>query len=64
MAFVMRTRDYLEELTGTLKQLIASGWPKEANLSSERLPRWWTSDRPELVRANIERAYGELGGEG
>jgi hypothetical protein len=40
--------------------MIDQDWDKADVLDSDRLPRWWTEDRPELMRANVERVYGEL----
>ena len=59
MAYVGRMRDYLEALQEQVGQLIARGRPRADILDSDELPRWWTADRPELVRANVERAYEE-----
>jgi hypothetical protein len=40
--------------------MIDQGRDKADVLDSDRLPRWWTEDRPELMRANVERVYEEL----
>lgn len=54
-AYVRRTREYFEALVDALAALIAGGRTKAEAVASERLPRWWTDDRPELMRANVER---------
>jgi len=58
-AYVGRTRDYLEALQEKVGQLIARGREKADILDSDKLPQWWTDDRPALVRANVERVYEE-----
>jgi cyclase len=59
-AYVARTADYLEELRRAVSALIDHGVSKAGILDCRNLPRWWTGDRPELVRANLERLYNEL----
>ncbi len=61
-SYVARLRSYLEELTGAVAALIAQGWEKGDVLDSDRLPAWWTDDRPDLMRANVGRVYDELSG--
>lgn len=58
--YVTRCREYLQALHATVGGLIAQGWEKSAVLGSDQLPRWWTQDRPDTQRGNIERLYDEL----
>jgi glyoxylase-like metal-dependent hydrolase (beta-lactamase superfamily II) len=60
MADVTRLRDYLEELVEVVQSMINQGWGRGQVLQSDRLPPWWTQDRPELVQANIVHLYDEL----
>jgi cyclase len=60
MAYVIRLRDYVNDLRKSVKDLIAQGWEKGDVLDSDNLPMWWTEDRPELLRANVARVYDEL----
>jgi cyclase len=60
MSYVTRLRVYLEELRDTVQDMIAQGWGRGDVLDSDRLPAWWTQDRPELIRANVVRIYNEL----
>lgn len=60
MTYVIQLRDYVESLREKVKELIAHGWGKGAVLDSDQLPRWWTEDRPDLLRANAARIYDEL----
>lgn len=59
-AYVARTRAYLEDLRAVVADLIARGWSKSEVLGSDELPSWWTDDRPEVLRVNIERFYDQL----
>lgn len=58
--YVGRVRDYVEALYGGVGNLIGQGWEKGAILESDQLPTWWTDDRPDVLRLNIERVYDEL----
>jgi len=60
MAYVTRVRGYLEALQDTVRELIDQGVDRVGVIDSDRLPRWWTEDRPELQRANIARVYDEI----
>lgn len=60
MGYVVRFRDYVEELLEKIQDLMTRGWEKGDILDSDQLPDWWTDDRPELLRANVARAYDEL----
>jgi cyclase len=60
MTYVIRLRDYVEDLRDKVEELIAQGWDKGDVLDSNQLPRWWTDDRPDLLRANVARVYDEL----
>ncbi len=60
MGYVGRLRGYLGELVDAIGELITEGRSLEEILASDRLPRWWTEDRPELARANVARAYEEM----
>jgi glyoxylase-like metal-dependent hydrolase (beta-lactamase superfamily II) len=60
MNYVIRLRVYLEELRDTVQDMIAQGLGRGDVLDSDRLPDWWTQDRPELIRANVVRIYNEL----
>ncbi len=62
MTYVLRFRDYIEDLRAQVGELMAQGWDKGSILDSDKLPRWWTEDRPELLRANVERVFDELDG--
>jgi cyclase len=63
MGYVARLQDYLEGLRSGVQGLIAEGLDRAAVLDSDRLPRWWTQDRPDLVRANIAHVYDEINSE-
>jgi cyclase len=58
--YVVRVRDYIEALRASVAGLVSRGWSKIEILRAERLPRWWTDDRPELQRANVARVYDEV----
>jgi cyclase len=58
-AYVGRLRGYLEALRERVGDLIARGREKADILDSDQLPHWWTDDRPDLLRANVERVYEE-----
>lgn len=58
--YVDRMADYIEALRDRVSELIGRGVDKADILDSDKLPEWWTEDRPELVRANVERVYNEL----
>jgi glyoxylase-like metal-dependent hydrolase (beta-lactamase superfamily II) len=60
MTYVFRFSDYVEDLWQRVEGLIDRGWDKGDILDSDELPRWWTEDRPDLLRANVERVYEEL----
>ena len=60
MTYVIRFRDYVNDLREKVKELIEQGWEKGDVLDSDQLPPWWTQDRPELFRANVARIYDEL----
>jgi cyclase len=60
MGYVARLQEYFQSLCDAVQGLIAEGLEKTAVLDSDRLPRWWTEDRPDLARANIIRVYNEL----
>jgi glyoxylase-like metal-dependent hydrolase (beta-lactamase superfamily II) len=60
MGYVSRLRNYLEELRDAVLWMIAQGWGRGEVLESDRLPTWWTQDRPELFRANLVHLYNEL----
>lgn len=62
MAYIAQLRTYVESLRNSVAELIDRGWEKSAVVDSDQLPRWWTDDRPDLVRANTERLYDELAG--
>lgn len=64
MDYVTRVRAYLEALLETVRALIDQGFDKVAVIESDRLPKWWTEDRPDLQRANVARAYDEISGGG
>lgn len=59
--YVGRVKNYIVDLRTRVQELIAQGLEKGDILDSE-LPRWWTDDRPELMRANTARIYDELTG--
>jgi len=61
--YVRRFRDFLETLIGEVGRRLDAGWCKQAILDSGELPQWWTSDRPELQRANVARLIDELAGQ-
>jgi hypothetical protein len=63
VAYVVRVREYLEALRDRVGELIARGWEPGDVIESDLLPKWWTSDRPDLLRANIARVYDELSDE-
>lgn len=58
-AYVARYADYVESLYVKVGELVASGRSKSEVVESDQLPRWWTEDRPETLRGNIERLYDE-----
>jgi cyclase len=60
VGYLGRFRSYLEALQDRVATMIARGWEKGEVLDSDQLPRWWTEDRPELLRANVARVYDEL----
>jgi cyclase len=60
MDYVGRTRDYIAALRAKVQELMTEGWDRADILAADQLPRWWTDDRPELQRANVERVYDEL----
>jgi glyoxylase-like metal-dependent hydrolase (beta-lactamase superfamily II) len=62
MSYVSRLRDYVEQLREKVGELIDLGWEKADILDAKELPRWWTSDRPDLLRANVIRVHDELAG--
>ena len=62
MAYVTRLRGYVEALQETVRDLIDQGVDRVGVIESERLPRWWTEDRPDLQRANVARVYDEISG--
>lgn len=64
VGYVARLRAYLEAVRDTVRDLIARGVEKADVIESDRLPQWWTEDRPELLRANIARVYDEVAGKG
>jgi hypothetical protein len=53
-------REYLEALGDKVAELIDRGWEPGDVIESDLLPKWWTNDRPDLLRANIARVYDEL----
>ena len=55
-------RTYLEALLDAVGQLVAEGCDTESILASDRLPQWWTDDRPDQVQANVVRAVEECRG--
>jgi cyclase len=61
-AYLIRFRDYVQALQDKVQELIARGWERGDVLDSDQLPAWWTTDRPELLRANVARVYDELVG--
>jgi len=63
MDYVTRLRDYVEALRDKVAALMAQGTERAEILDSDQLPRWWTDDRPDLLRANVERVYEELLGQ-
>jgi cyclase len=63
IAYIQHFREFLEALTGGVRRLLETGWSKQAILDSGELPPWWTSDRPELQRANVARLIDELTGQ-
>ena len=60
MTYVTRVREYLEALNAKVAELIDRGWEPGDVIESDLLPKWWTDDRPDLLRANIARVYNEL----
>lgn len=64
MDYVTRVRTYLEALLETVQALVDKGFDRVAVIESDRLPKWWTEDRPDLQRANVARAYDEISGSG
>ena len=60
MTYVGRLTDYVGDLRDRVQELIARGWNRGDVLGSDELPRWWTEDRPDLMRANVARVYDEL----
>lgn len=64
MGYVTRVREHLAALQETVRALIDEGVEKADVLDSDRLPRWWTEDRPDLQRANVARVYDEISGRG
>ncbi len=60
VGYVARLQDYFENLRDGMQELIAEGLDRTAVLDSDRLPRWWTQDRPDLIRANLTHVYDEL----
>jgi hypothetical protein len=60
MTYVIRLADYIEDLRAEVQNLIAREWDKGRILDSDQLPQWWTEDRPDLLRANVEQVYEEL----
>jgi cyclase len=60
MSYVRHLLDYVQLLCGRMAELIGQGWEKNAVLDSDHLPTWWTDDRPDLLRLNLERLYDEL----
>jgi len=63
IAYVRRFRDFLDTLMGEVGRLLEVGWSKQSILASDALPKWWTSDRPELQRANVAKLVDELAGQ-
>ncbi len=61
--YLSRSRSYLEALRDRVATMLGQGWEKGEVLDSDQLPRWWTEDRPELLRANVARVYDELAGD-
>lgn len=59
-SYVGRLADYVEQLQETVGELIARGWDKADILDAAELPPWWTSDRPDLRRANVARVHDEV----
>lgn len=62
MGYVLSFRDYLIELREKVAELAAQEWKRGDVLDSDQLPKWQTKDRPDLLRANVERVYDELTG--
>jgi glyoxylase-like metal-dependent hydrolase (beta-lactamase superfamily II) len=60
LGYVSRCREYLSDLQTQVGTLISQGRQKAKVLRADELPRWWTDDRPELQRANLERVYDQL----
>jgi glyoxylase-like metal-dependent hydrolase (beta-lactamase superfamily II) len=60
--YVLSLRDYLIELREKVAELAAREWKRGDILDSDQLPQWRTKDRPDLLRANVERIYDELMG--
>ena len=59
MSYVTRTRTYLETLLDAVGQMVKEGLETWQILASERLPQWWTDDRPDLLQADVARAVEE-----
>lgn len=62
LAYVARLHTYLDELYNVVRGLVKRGWNKGRVVDSDRLPVWWTDDRPDLLRQNVARVYDELAG--
>jgi cyclase len=60
--YVARCREYLKALRDKVRELVDQGVERGDILDSEQLPKWWTEDRRELMRANVERICDELAG--
>ena len=60
VTYVVRVRTYMEALRDKVGALIDQGWEVGDIAESEQLPRWWTDDRPELLKANVARVYDQL----
>lgn len=60
MSYVGRLAEYVGDLRDRVQELIAQGQDRGDILGSDELPRWWTEDRPDLMRANVARVYDEL----
>jgi hypothetical protein len=62
MTYVLSVRNYIIELREKVAELTAQDRKRGDILDSDQLPQWQTKDRPDLVRANVERVYDELQG--
>jgi glyoxylase-like metal-dependent hydrolase (beta-lactamase superfamily II) len=60
MTYVTRLRTYLEDLRDRVGKMITRGCDKIDVLDADTLPLWWTTDRQDLLRANVARVYDEL----